>query len=115
MKVFAVILALLALVLVIGFFALRRPDIPYETLEARYAAPTSHYVDLPGGLRAHYRDDGDPQKPLVLLVHGFGDSFLSWEGWIDVLKVDFHVVTVDLPGHGLTRAPAGYAPSSAAQ
>ncbi len=96
-----------------AWLALRRGDIPYEALEARYAAPTSRYVDLPGGLRAHYRDDGPRDAPTVLLVHGFGDSFLSWAPWIEILARDFRVVTVDLPGHGLTRAPDAYAPSGA--
>ncbi len=109
------ILAFIVAGAAIGYVALRRPDIPYETLEARYAVPTSHYVDLPGGVRAHYRDDGDPSAPTVLLVHGFGDSFLSWAPWIDVLSKNFRVVTVDLPGHGLTRTPADYVSSSDAQ
>jgi len=109
------ILAFIVAAAAIGYVALRRPDIPYETLEARYAVPTSHYVELPSGVRAHYRDDGDPGAPTVLLVHGFGDSFLSWAPWIEVLSKNFRVVTVDLPGHGLTRAPADYVPSGDAQ
>lgn len=111
-KVLGVIAGVIALVVVGGAAALYRPDIPYEKLEAKYAAPTSKYVELPGGVRMHYRGDGDAAKPTVMLVHGFGDSFLSWARWIEVLSPDFHVITIDLPGHGLTRAPAGYAPSS---
>jgi pimeloyl-ACP methyl ester carboxylesterase len=109
------LIAFLVLAAGLGWLALRRPDIPFETLEARYAVPTSRYVDLPGEVRAHYRDDGAPDAPVVLLVHGFGDSFMSWAAWIDVLKTDFRVITVDLPGHGLTRTPPGYTPSAAAQ
>jgi len=109
--VLGVILGLVALLIIVGGFALYRPDIPYEKLEAKYAARTSRFVDLPGGVRMHYRDDGDPSKPVVMLVHGFGDSFLSWDRWIQVLAPDFRVITIDLPGHGLTRAPAGYQPS----
>jgi len=106
--VLGVIVAVLAVLLVIAGVALYRPDIPYARLEAKYATPTSKFVDLPGGVRMHYRDDGDPAKPVVMLVHGYGDSFLSWEGWIKRLSPDFHVITIDLPGHGLTRAPPGY-------
>jgi pimeloyl-ACP methyl ester carboxylesterase len=111
-KVFGGILAVLALIVIVGGIALYRPDIPYDRLEAKYAGPTSKFVDLPGGVRLHYREDGDPSKPTVLLVHGFGDSFLSWARWIEILSPDFHVLTIDLPGHGLTRAPAGYQPSA---
>lgn len=110
-----ILLGAIVVILIAGtvaWFALRRDDIPYETLEARYAAPTSRYVELASGVRAHYRDDGPQDRPVLLLVHGFGDSFLSWEPWINVLSREFRVVTVDVPGHGLTRAPADYEPSS---
>ena len=109
--VLGVIVAVLAAILVIGFLALNRPDVPYAKLEAKYARPTSKFADLPGGVRMHYRDDGDPTKPVVMLVHGYGDSFLSWEPWIAKLSPDFRVITIDLPGHGLTRAPKGYIPT----
>ena len=106
-KVLGVAAAVLLLVVVAGA-VLYRPDIPYERLEAKYAVPASKFVDLPGGVRLHYREDGDPAKPTVVLVHGFGDSFVTWGRWVVLLKRDFHVITLDLPGHGLTRAPAGY-------
>ena len=106
-----VIIAVLAVSLALAAAALYRPDIPYAELEAKYAVATSKYVDLPGRMRMHYRDDGDPAGPVVMLVHGFGDSFLSWDGWIQRLSPEFRVITIDLPGHGLTRAPAGYRPS----
>jgi pimeloyl-ACP methyl ester carboxylesterase len=109
--VLGVIVAVLALLLVIAGVALYRPDIPYAQLDAKYAGPTSKFADLPGGVRMHYRDDGDPAKPVIMLVHGYGDSFLSWSAWIQRLSPDFRVITIDLPGHGLTRAPGGYQPS----
>ena len=107
-KASGVVVAVVVAGLAVAAVALWRPDIPYADLEARYAAPTSKFVDLPGGVRMHYRDDGDPSKPVIVLVHGFGDSFLSWEGWIKRLSPDFRVITLDPPGHGLTRAPAGF-------
>jgi len=55
----------------------------------------------------HYRDAGDPNLPLLVLLHGFGDSFTSWEGWVRELKTRFHILSPDFPGHGLTRAPQG--------
>lgn len=112
LAVVGLVLAVLVIAVLAAGAALYRPDIPYEKLEAKYARPTSKFADLPGGVRMHYRDDGDPSKPVVMLVHGYGDSFLSWEGWIDKLSPDFHVITIDLPGHGLTRAPKGYQPSA---
>lgn len=106
------IVGLLAVLAAGAFFALRRPDIPYETLAVRYENAASRYVDLPGGVRMHYRDQG--QGPTVLLIHGFSASLHTWEPWVEHLATgdnrisDYRLVTLDLPGHGLTRAPAGY-------
>lgn len=99
----------LALLAVIGWLALRGPDIPYAQLEAKYADRTSHFVDLPGGVHLHYRDEGKADAPVIVLLHGFGDSVFSWDGWVKSLGDRYRVIRIDLPGHGLTRAPEGYA------
>ncbi len=106
-RILAVILGLIVLILVGAWLKLRGPDIPYETLEAKYAQGDSHFVDLPGGYHAHYRENGDANLPLLVLLHGFGDSFTTWEGWVEELKSQFHIISLDFPGHGLTRAPQG--------
>jgi pimeloyl-ACP methyl ester carboxylesterase len=107
-KILGVIAGILIVVLVAAWLKLRGPDIPYETLEAKYTDGASHFVDLPGGFHVHFQDEGDPGLPLVVLLHGFGDSFTSWEGWVRELKPRFRVIRLDFPGHGLTRAPVGY-------
>ncbi len=100
---------LAAFVLLIGagvgsWLWLRAPDLPYTELESRYADGSSHFVELSGGVRLHYKDEG--HGPLIVLVHGFGDNFGSWDGWAAALKDRYRVIRIDLPGHGLTRAPA---------
>jgi pimeloyl-ACP methyl ester carboxylesterase len=107
LKIFGIIAAILIVVVVGAWLKLRGPDIPFQTLEAKYAGADSHFVDLPGGYHVHYRDDGDPSLPLLVLLHGFGDSCTTWEGWVRELKSRFHIISVDFPGHGLTRAPQG--------
>lgn len=84
-------------------------DIPYSDLEAKYAGPASRYMDLPGGVRAHYRDQG--QGPTIVLLHGFSASLHTWEPWVRRLSGDYRLVSIDLPGHGLTRTPDGYVTS----
>jgi pimeloyl-ACP methyl ester carboxylesterase len=101
-----VVLVIVVLILA-AWLKLCGPDIPFEALEAKYAGADSHFVDLPGNYHVHYRDEGDPALPLLVLLHGFGDSFTAWEGWVRELKSQFHVISVDFPGHGLTRAPQG--------
>ncbi|HEY0314913.1 MAG TPA: alpha/beta fold hydrolase [Sphingomonas sp.] len=112
MRIVGLTLAGVFLLLVVlgfgGWLYLRAPDIPAATLEARYGRPNSHYVDLADGIRLHYLESGPAGAPTLLLVHGFGDNSFSWDGWTKVLARDHHVLAIDLPGHGLTRAPADF-------
>jgi hypothetical protein len=105
------ILAAVIGVAVIGYLAMLRPDIPYARLEAKYANTASRFVDLPGGVHLHYRDQGNPSGPPVVMIHGFSASLHAWEPWVARLGRDYRIITLDLPGHGLTRAPAGYDPA----
>ena len=45
-------------------------------------------------------------KPL-LLIHGIGGSWRSWDPIIDSLAAQREVIAIDLPGHGQTPALAG--------
>lgn len=80
------------------------PSIPRATLEAKYAVPPSKFVMLPDGARAHYRDQGPRNAQVLLLIHGSNSSLLTWEPWVKRLSDSFRIVTVDMPGHGLTGA-----------
>jgi len=108
------VLGLIVLLAVGAFFVLKRDDIPYATLASKYENSASRYVDLPGGIHMHYRDQGAvetpgaPPTPTVLLIHGFSASLQTWEAWVPKLGAQYRVVSIDLPGHGLTQAPAGY-------
>lgn len=92
----------------LAWLLLRAPDLPAAELEARYVGPQDHFLTLPDGLRLHYRDQGDPRRPVLLLLHGYGDSYATWEAWADRLQGRYRVISLDLPGHGLTAAPADY-------
>lgn len=105
----AIALLLIVALATIAWFLLQRPDIPYAELEARYSYADSQYVDLPGGVRAHYRDLGPRDAPAIVLVHGFSASTHAWDGWAKSLSKSYRVVVLDLPGHGLTRTSGAYA------
>jgi pimeloyl-ACP methyl ester carboxylesterase len=104
MRAFLAFLAIVAVALVGGFFYLNQPDIPRSALEAKYATPPSQFVVLPDGARAHYRDRGPRDAQVLLLLHGSNASLFTWEPWSKSLSDKFRVVSVDLPGHGLTGA-----------
>ena len=88
-----------------------RGDIPYARLEAKYAAPGTAFLEMPEGVRVRYRDQGPRGAPVLVMIHGFSASLEAWEPWVARLSADYRVITLDLPGHGLTQAPAAYRPS----
>jgi pimeloyl-ACP methyl ester carboxylesterase len=90
------------LVLVGAFWFIRQPDIPRAILEAKYGGPPSHFIVLPDGTRTHVRDRGPRGALALLLIHGSNSSLYTWEPWVKRLSDTFRVITVDLPGHGLT-------------
>jgi pimeloyl-ACP methyl ester carboxylesterase len=63
----------------------------------------------------HYRDQGNPKGPVIVLVHGFSASLHTCEQWVQRLGDRYRIITLDRPGHGLTRAPADYRSSTEAQ
>jgi len=90
------------LVALLGGGTLITPDLPSEYLEKKYANGASKFADI-DGLRVHYRDDGQVDNDKVLvLVHGSNASLHTWEGWVRELSANFRIITMDLPGHGLT-------------
>ena len=91
-------------VLAAGWLALRRADIPYDTLETIYSTPDTQFMTLDDGLKIHYTDTGPQDRSAIVLVHGYSASLHTWEAWKTDLELDYRVVTLDLPGHGLSRA-----------
>ena len=91
--------ALGAAALVLALLALVRPDLPPQELVAQYGGPPSRFVTV-AGVNVHYRDQG--QGPVLVLLHGLNASLHTWEGWVAELSRDHRVISVDLPGHGLT-------------
>ncbi|XP_063225642.1 epoxide hydrolase 4-like [Bacillus rossius redtenbacheri] len=63
------------------------------------------YVKLKG-VKLHYVESGDRTSPVVLLLHGFPDCWLSWRHQIPVLADHFRVVALDLKGFGDSDKPA---------
>lgn len=59
------------------------------------------------GVRLHYVTGG--QGPVVLLVHGFGQTWYEWHQLMPLLARDHTVVAPDLPGLGLSGSPRSYA------
>ena len=58
-----------------------------------------------------YRAFGSGDAPALVLVHGWAQSSRCWgDPVLEALAEDFHVIAVDLRGHGYSQAPeSGYA------
>ncbi|WP_425258592.1 alpha/beta fold hydrolase [Rubrivivax sp. RP6-9] len=95
-------LGALLILVALAMALLRAPDRPVESLVARWAPPPSDFIDVKGQL-VHLRDEG-PRNDLVpvVLIHGTSASLHTWEGWVAALKTQRRVITLDLPGFGLT-------------
>ena len=77
-------------------------DVPREELVGKYAGGASQFVTLPSGASAHVRDEGNPEGPVLVLVHGSNASLHTWVPWVEELGDTYRIISMDLPGHGLT-------------
>ena len=93
---------LAAVLLAVGAWAAYVPDRPVDALRERWAPPPSQFREI-DGLRVHLRDEGPRTDSIpVVLVHGTSASLHTWEGWSAVMRHTRRVITMDLPGFGLT-------------
>jgi 2-hydroxymuconate-semialdehyde hydrolase len=59
------------------------------------------------GARIRVHATGDPARPLVVLLHGIGRSLEDWLPQHERLSDEYHVVSVDLAGFGLSEPLPG--------
>jgi pimeloyl-ACP methyl ester carboxylesterase len=72
----------------------------------QFAVPVTsiHKVEA-DGVKVFYRAAGDPNAPVVLLLHGFPTSSFMFRELIPRLADQFRVIAPDLPGFGFTEVP----------
>ncbi|MBK9336860.1 MAG: alpha/beta hydrolase [Lewinellaceae bacterium] len=88
------------LILISGWLAANwYGDLPVHELAQRYGSPDSKFVEI-DGLLVHYRITGKGE-PLVLL-HDANNSLHTWDTWTDTLSRRYQIISLDLPGFGLT-------------
>lgn len=108
MRILLWIVGIVAALVVLAFLTLGDPVVSREELVKKYGQAPSLYADLGNGITAHYRDQGNARGPVLVLLHGSNASLHTWEPWVKLLGDQFRIVTVDLPGHGLTVVPEEY-------
>jgi pimeloyl-ACP methyl ester carboxylesterase len=94
-------LAFIAFILLAALY-LWTPDKSKAELEKIYGSPKNAYVSALG-VNLHYQDTGPSKNAIpILFLHGFGASLQTWDTWAQALSEDYRVISVDLPGFGLT-------------
>jgi pimeloyl-ACP methyl ester carboxylesterase len=69
-------------------------------------------VELPNGIEIPYVEQGDPSGIPVLFLHGYTDSWRSFESVLDHLPESIHAFALSQRGHGDAIRPlTGYHPS----
>lgn len=77
-------------------------DIPLEHLKTKYAKAPSAFITV-DGMDVHYREEGVSEADIpIILIHGTGSSLHTFNDWVSRLKVNYSVIRMDIPGHGLT-------------
>jgi NAD(P)-dependent dehydrogenase (short-subunit alcohol dehydrogenase family)/pimeloyl-ACP methyl ester carboxylesterase len=63
------------------------------------------FVDSSDGVQIAVYEEGNPDGPTVVLVHGWPDSHVLWDGVVPLLADRFRIVRYDNRGSGRTSAP----------
>ena len=102
LKAFKMIAIALTATLFFAALYLWTPDKSKSELEKIYSSPKNAYVNALG-VNIHYQDTGPSKNPIpILFLHGFGASLQTWDTWSQSLSNEYRVISVDLPGFGLT-------------
>jgi len=72
----------------------------------RIANQTLHRNITVQGVNIFYREAGNPNKPTILLLHGYPTSSHMFRNLITDLSVQYHVLAPDYPGFGRSEQPA---------
>jgi alpha-beta hydrolase superfamily lysophospholipase len=65
----------------------------------------THAYATNNGVRIHFASLG--KGPLVVMIHGFPDYWITWRHQMDALAGNYHVVAIDQRGYNLSDKPAG--------
>jgi len=56
-------------------------------------------------INIHYEEEGDISNQALVLLHGWGQNIEMMQPLALPFKEDFHIINIDLPGHGRSSEP----------
>ncbi|MES2621330.1 MAG: alpha/beta hydrolase [Bacteroidota bacterium] len=104
-RIIQVFVFLLILVIAIPVAAVYfRPNLIINKQDAKkeLSDPASHFITWRGA-EIHYTDEGSGFP--LLMIHGFGGNYRNFQSLSDLMKNDYRVIRIDLPGFGLSDFP----------
>jgi NAD(P)-dependent dehydrogenase (short-subunit alcohol dehydrogenase family)/pimeloyl-ACP methyl ester carboxylesterase len=63
------------------------------------------YLQSHDGTRLAVYEEGNPDGPTVVLVHGWPDSHVLWDGVVELLADDYRIIRYDNRGAGASEVP----------
>ena len=69
--------------------------------------PREPQENIGGSLQIFHAEFGDPEAPLLLMVHGFPTSSIDWSDVVGELSATHRLCVLDLPGFGFSDKPTG--------
>ena len=63
-----------------------------------------HFKEIEG-IRIFYRETGEPEKPVMVLLHGFPSASHMFRDLMPLLENRFHLIAPDYPGFGQSDSP----------
>lgn len=93
---------LLLLIVILAIVTAYAPDTDKDKMIAKYGGEQAQFVQMTNGPMIHYRDQGERDAPALIMVHGMSSHLQAWEPLIAEIGDDYRLISLDLPGFGLT-------------
>lgn len=99
------LLILAGILLFFSWMLIPNRTLSKEYVLEKYTSPQSKFYKW-NDINVHYIEEGEGST--ILMIHGFGGSHRNFSKLAGLLKTDYRVIRVDLPGFALSDVPQGY-------
>lgn len=97
-----IFIGFIAFAIFLILFLRKDNTITLEEAKSLYKTENSHYFEF-SKQQFHYVEKGKGET--IVLLHGIGDSFIVFNEFGDLLAKKHQVISIDLPGFGLSEVP----------
>ena len=104
---------MIAFLLALSVWLAWTPDKTEQVLLQSYSRPDTARL-MVQQQPVFVQDSGPRDAPVMLLLHGFGSSLQTWDGWAPALEKNWRVLRLDIPGFGLSGPAVNHDYSDAA-